>query len=206
MSTEFDPERFGKVTASRCSPLVPIKSAEAGIITLAKQLAKEKYFNFYDEASTWQTEHGNLAEPYAFEHYKKHYDADIKKGRWICQGETGCTTDAEGVNYGVDFKCPTSMDNWLNYLFKGIDSEQYNQCQLSMRLTGFVTWKIAAFLIETTRMSDNGETYPVDQKDRMIIVDVKADPVWNKKFDLNLPDLIKRRDYYVDILKKQFGQ
>ncbi len=74
-----------------------------------------------------------------------------------------------------------------------------------MKLTGFDTWKICAFLIETTRMSENGDVYPIPADKRMVIIDVKADKEWNEKFDSNLPEVIRMRDEYFETLKKKFG-
>ncbi len=206
MMTQFDEKRYGLVTASRCSPLVPKRDAKAGMVTLAKQLAQEMFFRFRDDNSgTWQTEHGNLGEEFALAHYHQYYDSEIKKGRFIFNGEIGGTTDAETLTYGVDFKCPTSLEKWLDYIYEGIDSSQYNQCQLYMRLTGFDTWKICAFLLETTRMSDNGDVYPIPYEKRMVIIDVKADKEWNEKFDSNLPEVIRMRDEYFELLKQKFS-
>jgi hypothetical protein len=117
----------------------------------------------------------------------------------------GGTTDAETLTYGVDFKCPTSLEKWLDYIHDGISTEQYNQCQLYMKLTGFDTWKICAFLLETTRMSDNGDIYPIPYEKRMVIIDVKADQEWNDKFDSNLPEVIRMRDEYLETLKNKFS-
>jgi hypothetical protein len=74
-----------------------------------------------------------------------------------------------------------------------------------MRLTGFDTWKIGAFLLETTRMSDNGDVYPIAYEKRMVIIDVKSDKEWNDKFDSNLPEVIRMRDEYFELLKQKFS-
>ena len=110
----FPKERFGLVTGSRCSPLVPKRSAEVGQISLAKELANEMYFQFYDEHSTWQTEHGKMGEFYALEHFRTYFDETIESGRWIGQEFIGGSTDAECKDYGVDFKCPTTLQGWTD--------------------------------------------------------------------------------------------
>ena len=60
---KFDPQRLGTITGSKAHILMP-KSGKVveGMVTYARQLAKEKYFQFYDEVSTWQMEHGIQSE------------------------------------------------------------------------------------------------------------------------------------------------
>ncbi len=197
----FPQERFGLVTGSRCSSLVPQRSAEVGQKTLAKTLAKERVFEFHDERGTWQTEHGKMSEFFAFEHYEKHYDNQIVKGRWIANGDIGGSTDAETETYGVDFKCPTSLQGWLDYL-EGIDDDQYNQAQLYMILTGKPKWVIAAYLIETQFMTDNGLVYPIEERKRMILNEVVKSDEWAEKFYSNLPKVVELRDMYVQLYQK----
>jgi hypothetical protein len=201
----FPSERFGLVTGSRCSPLVPKKSAEAGQRTLAKQLANELFFKFYDERSTWQTEHGKMAEDFAHEHFAKYHDSNIERGRWIAKNHFGGSTDAESFTYGVDYKSPTSLEGWLDYMYDGVSTDQYNQCQLYMELTCKDTWVIAAFLMETLFMSDNGLIYPVPEKDRMILVEIKRDAEWVEKFYTNLPKVIAMRDEFFEMLNMKFN-
>lgn len=201
----FSPERLGLVTGSRCSPLVPKIRAKAGIDTLARTLAKEIYFQHYDESGGWQTEHGKLCEHSAFEYFNERF-LPVEKGRWIKVGDCGGNTDAEGEDFGVDFKCPTSLQNWLNSLYDGVtEGEYYNQAQMYMYLTGKPKWIIASFLMETNWMSDNGLTYPVDQNKRMIINEVTANEKWVEKMLTNLPKCIKLRNYYHECLKIKFG-
>jgi hypothetical protein len=196
----FPQERFGLVTGSRCSSLVPKRSADVGQRTLAKWLAKERVFEFHDERNTWQTEHGKLAEQFAFEHYEKYFDNQITKGRWIAKGDIGGSTDAEADAYGVDFKCPTSLQGWLDYL-EGIDDDQYNQAQLYMVLTGKPKWVIASYLIETQFMTDNGLVYPVEESKRMILNEVEASAEWVEKFNSNLPKVVELRNEYIELYK-----
>lgn len=196
----FPQERFGLVTGSRCSSLVPKRSAEVGQKTLSKLLAKERVFEFYDERGTWQTEHGKMSEQFAFEHYEKYFDNQIVKGRWIANGEIGGSTDAETETYGIDFKCPTSLQAWLDYM-EGIEDDQYNQAQLYMMLTNKPKWVIAAFLIETQFMTDNGLCYPVPNEKRMILNEVEASPEWVEKFNINLPKVVDLRNQYIELYK-----
>lgn len=196
----FTQERFGLITGSRCSPLVPKRSAEVGQKTLAKLLAKERVFEFHDERGTWQTEHGKMSEQFAFEHYEKYFDNQIVKGRWIAKGEIGGSTDAEAEGYGVDFKCPTSLQAWLDYL-EGIEDEQYNQAQLYMLITGKPKWVVASYLIETQFMTDNGLVYPVSEANRMILNEVEANSEWVEKFNTNLPRVVDLRNQYIELYK-----
>lgn len=198
---KFSENRFGLVTGSRCSPLVPKRSAEVGLDSLAKDLAKEIVFKFYDEVSTWQTEHGNMAEHEAFEYYQSRFDKEIKKGEFIQDGEIGASPDALGKDYGVDFKCPTSLSNWLAYATDGVSIYEYNQAQHYMMVTGFNKWLVCGYLTETIFMSDNGILYPIDQDKRMIKVSIDVDLIWQDKFKSQLPRLIELRNKYVDIYK-----
>lgn len=202
--SKFNPERFGLVTGSRCTPLVPIKSAEVGQKTLARELASEMFFKFYDEVSTWQTDHGVFAEEHAFDYYKTKHDPEVKQGRWVSNGMCGGSIDAEGFDYVLDFKCPTSLNNWLDYIHKGISKDQENQMQMYMYLTGHNKAIIAAYLIETQRMADNGILYPVTADKRMLLITVEKDPNWIIKLKENLPNVIKWRNEYLEVLQNKF--
>lgn len=200
----FPPDRFGLVTGSICTPLFPKRSAEVGQRTLAKKLAYQKYFQFYDEVSTWQMEHGKMAESFAFAFYLENFDKSLETGKWYKDGDIGGSTDAETETYGVDFKCPTTLEKWLDYLHEGISENEYNQCQMYMHLTGKDTWKICAFLIETQFMADNGIVYPIPHDKRMIVVDVEKSVEWVDKLNENLPKVVQMRDEYIETLKQQF--
>jgi hypothetical protein len=203
----FDPNRLGKITGSRCSPLFPVKSAEVGRNTLAKELASEKYWGYYDESlGSRHTEHGKFSEKYAFEHYQRHYDKSIIQGGWREKGECGGTTDAEADDYGLDFKCATSLMGWQKYMFDGIDTDQINQCRWYMYLTGKPKWIIAAYLLETNWMAENGLVYPVPHEKRMILVEVFPDAEWLEKLQPAVDDVISRRDKYVAVLEAKFGK
>lgn len=199
----FPEERFGLVTGSICTPLFPKRSAEVGQRNLAKKLANQMYFKFYDEVSTWQMEHGKMAESFAFNYYFDNFD-NIELGKWRMDGYIGGSTDAEAETYGVDFKCPTSLEKWLDYMYEGISEQEYNQCQMYMHLSGKDLWKICAFLLETQFMSDNGLVYPVDHTRRMIVVDVHQDQAWVDKLYQNLPKVITMRNEFLETLKQQF--
>ena len=199
----FPEERFGLVTGSICTPLFPKRSAEVGQRNLAKKLANQMYFKFYDEVSTWQMEHGKMAESFAFNYYFDNFD-NIELGKWRMDGHIGGSTDAEAETYGVDFKCPTSLEKWLDYMYEGISEQEYNQCQMYMHLSGKDLWKICAYLLETQFMSDNGLVYPVDHTRRMIVVDVHQNPAWVDKLYQNLPKVITMRNEFFETLKHQF--
>lgn len=200
----FPIERFGLVTGSRCSPLVPVKDAKVGMITLAKELAKEKHFHFYDEVSSWQMDHGTMGEHFAFEHFVEFYDKEIQKGQFGFSENIGWSPDAEGGDYGVDFKCPTSLDNFLDYLTDGMSKKEYDQCQHYMMCRKKDRWVIAAYLLETQKMTDNGLTYPLPENQRMILVEVKKSTEWQEKFNSNLPFVVSKRDEYIDMYKLKF--
>jgi hypothetical protein len=200
----FPPERFGRISGSRCSPLVPIKDAQKGMITLAKELAGERYWQTYDEVSTWEIEHGKMAEHFANEHYKEHYNSNVQKGQFGFDGELSWSTDAETDEYGIDYKCPTSRKGYERYLFDGLKKEEIDQCQFYMMVRNKPKWLIAAYLCETQRMSDNGLTYPITQDHRMIIIEVDKDLSWREKFWSNHDFVIEQRDIYIEMLKLKF--
>jgi hypothetical protein len=204
----FPPERFGLVTGSRCTPLVPSGEAKSGMITLGKELAKEKYFRTYDEVSTWQMDHGKMAEMDAFQYYMDHYDSNIKKGEFGFDGDVGWSPDAEHEteDYGIDWKAPTTLTNFLSYLTDGISTNEYNQCQLYMMGRNKDRWLIASFLMETQKMNENGLTYPVPFNKRMILTEVKRDWYWQEKFKKNLPFVVYEREKYVEMYKLKFDK
>lgn len=204
----FKAERFGKVTGSKCTVMFPLRGdGKVGQTTYAKQLATQKYFRTYEETDYWQTEHGKMAEHFAFLHYETYIDKRIEKGSWYCKGEIGGTIDAQIPKVkGIDFKCPTSLDKWLDYLYVGIDKDQRDQCQMYMHLTGLDQWEIAAFLIETQKMTDNGLVYPVEEKQRMIICKVEKDPAWAERLEEALPFVVGMRDHFYGVLEKTFGK
>lgn len=202
----FPAERFGLVTGSKCSVLFPLRGDGAvGKRTYAKTLANEMFFKHYDERSTWQTEHGKMAEFFAFEYYQKSVGMDIEKGGWIRKGDCGGTTDAIRPDRGVDFKSPCSLNGWLDYMHDPLDKEQKDQCQMYMYLTGLPLWEIAAFLIETQFMTDNGLQYPVAEDKRMIIVRVAKDETWESRLNDVLPSVIGIRDEFYQRLQEQFA-
>lgn len=203
----FPKERFGLVTGSKCTVLFPLRGdGKVGQESYAKKLANEMFFNFYDERSTWQTEHGKMAEHFAFMHYERYVGADIKPGRFIQKLYCGGSTDAELSDRGIDFKCPTSLEAWLDYLHETLSKDQIDQCNMYMYLTGLPMWEIAAYLTETQFMNDNGLTYPVSEDKRMIIVSVKKDPTWEARFLAILPSIIAKRNVYLSVLENHFNK
>lgn len=200
----FPPERFGRISGSRCSPLVPIKDAKVGMISLAEGLAGERYWQTYDEVNTWEMEHGKMAEHFAHEHYKKFYDENIQAGEFGYEGELSWSTDAESDYYGVDYKCPTSRKGFERYLYKGLKKEEIDQCQFYMMVTKKPLWKICAYLTEHERMTDNGLTYPIPENQRMLIFDVEPNQDWRDKFWSNHDFVINQRDIFIEMLKLKF--
>lgn len=202
----FPKERLGLITGSACSVMFPLRGdGVVGMTTYAKQLAIQKFFQFYDETSTWQTEHGKMAEHYAFLHYQEHYNKDIQQGKFYVKDDCGGSTDAETKEKIIDFKCPTSLEKWVDYLTEKLDKKQYNQLQMYMHLTGKKKAEIAAYLIETQFMTDNGLTYPVPENKRMIIVEVKKENGWVDTLNENLPFVVNMRNKYIDQLNNYFN-
>jgi hypothetical protein len=202
----FPKERFGLVTGSKCSVMFPLKGdGVVGMTTYAKQLANEKFFQFYDEKSAWQLEHGKMAEHFAYLHYSKYYNNDIDTGGWYVKGDCGGSTDAESPTTVIDFKCPVTLEAWLDFMYDKLDKKYFDQLQMYMYLTDKKQSEIAAYLTETQFMTDNGLTYPVPEEKRMIIVKVLRDPKWEEKLNENLPFVIQKRDQYIEMLNSKFN-
>lgn len=203
---KFNKGRYGLITGSCCSVLFPDKGdGRKGQISYAKELANRKYFRYYDEVSTWQMQHGNMNEHEAFTFYQNSYDFSIEKGRWESLDEWGGTSDALGKDYGLDFKCPTSLSGWLDYIHVGIDKQQWNQAQMYMFLFKKESWKVCAYLTETDWMIQRDLAYPVPPDKRMIIVEVEKDVDWETKLRENSPFVIEERERFYSILCEQFG-
>jgi hypothetical protein len=203
--TDFDNNRFGLITGSMCSVLFPKKSAEVGQRTYAEELAQQMFFKFYDDSGTWQTDHGNDMEPFAFDHYKQYYNSQVTPGMFAMKDNYyGGTCDALCPDYGIDFKCPTSLKNWTKYL-KGIEESQYHQAQMYMYLFDRDKWKVAAFLQETWRMTEQGKVYPVSIEKRMIINTVQKEPGWVELLHERGAKLIEWRNDYFKELQKHFS-
>lgn len=202
---KFDANRFGLITGSACSVLFPKRSAEVGQRTYAKQLATQMYFKYYDEVNTWQTDHGNFNEHEAFEYYQKNIDKTIEKGLFMANGYHGGTSDALCEKHGVDFKCPTTLQKWLDYLTDGIDDQQYHQCQMYMYLFEKESWQICAYLTETLKMGEMGLTYPVPHDKRMIVINVEKEQGWLEKLNIATHKIITMRDHFYKLLENQFG-
>ena len=201
----FNKERLGLITGSRCSVLFPKKGGKVGQDTYARQLANQMFWQTYDEVSTWQMEHGKMAQHFALAHYRERIDERIEPGDWRRKGSCGGTTDAEIPKIkGVDFKCPTTLEQWLDYLYDGMDWQQENQCRMYMYLADLPEWEIAAYLTETQKMSDNGLTYPVPEEKRMIRISVQRNLEWEKALLLVVPSVIEIRDQYIEKLKAHF--
>jgi hypothetical protein len=94
----------------------------------------------------------------------------------------------------------------LSYLYDGVSNEQHHQAQMYMYLTGYNRWVVAAYLVETQFMSDNGLTYPIPHDQRTILVEVLRDYTWAERLDAIIPKIIEKRDSYVEILKLKFNR
>lgn len=204
--TIFHSDRPGLVTGSACSVLFPLKGEGAkGQRTYAKQLAQEKLFGFSDEISTWEMEHGKMGEMMAFKHYVDHINPEIVVGGWRRKEDCGGTTDAETSDTVVDFKCPSTFKAWLDYIHEPLKKEYHDQLQMYCYLTGKPYGEVAAYLIETQRMTDNGLTYPIPEEKRMIRVRVEADENWQDLLIQRVPEVIRMRDEFIETLTKYFN-
>mgnify|MGYP000511784625 CR=1 FL=1 len=202
----FDERRYGLITGSACSVLFPNKDARVGQISYAKELAQQKFFKFYDERSTWQMQHGHLSESFALVNFQNYINPNAENGDFKMIDEYGGTCDCLCPEYGVDFKCPTTMGTWLDYLYTGIDKQQYYQCQMYMWLFDKPKWIVAAYLIETNYMSDNGLIYPIDEDKRTITIEVEPMPDFESELRKRGQFVIDKREEFIEQLKKQFNQ
>ncbi len=202
---QFPKERFGLITGSKCSVLFPDRGdGKVGQTTYARTLAKEKFFQFYDESGGRDTEHGKMGEYFALMHFQEHHDSTVEQGIFLMDGECGGSPDAMNTSYGCDWKCPTTLQKWLDYLHDGISKDQLHQCQMYMHLSGLDLWKICPYLIETQFMTDNGLTYPVKEDKRMIVIDVPKDPTWKDKLSESSKFVIEKRNEFIEIYKDKF--
>lgn len=201
----FDERRFGLITGSKCVVLFPKRSAEKGQETYAKELANQMYFKYYDEKGNWQTEHGHLAESTAFEYYQQHFCREAQYRPDFQKFDNyGGSADCIAPDWGIDFKCPTSMEKWLDYFYYGVDEQQYHQCQMYMWLYDKPEWHICAYLLETSRMADNGLVYPVDYDKRMIRNVVTREEGWNEQLLERGEKVILMRNLFFEKLKTHF--
>lgn len=203
--SKFHPDRKGRITGSMVYILFPKKDNPKTKDSYAKHLANELFFGEIDSVNTWQTTHGEQGEHHAFNHYTQYYDFNIEKGEFIKNGNFGGSPDAISSDYGIDFKCPTSLENWLDYLYDGISDQQKHQAQMYMWLTGKKVWKICAFLEETMKMQMDDEFYPVPQHQRMIIIEEHYDENWANGIEEKGKIIIQKRDEYFEQLKAQFN-
>lgn len=202
---KFDSQRFGLITGSEVGVLFPEKgSGKAGQISYAKKLANQRYFQFYDELSTWQTRHGEMSEAFALVNFQTFINKDAEQGEFKRIGEYGGTCDCLCPEYGVDFKCPTSLENWLNYLHEGISKQQYWQAQMYMWLFAKPKWIVSAFLIETEFMSNNGLVYPIPEEHRSITVEVEKMPYFDEELHKRGQFVLDLRDEFINQLKQRF--
>ena len=201
------PERRGLITASKVSVLFPKKSAEVGQRSYAKFLANEMFWGYSDTSGTWQTEHGNMNEHHAEQHYMTLYGEFGERPEFIMDEENqlGGSPDWIGIDHGCDWKCPTTLQGWLDYLHEGIDDQQFYQAQMYMALTGLTKWKICAYLTETLKMIDSGQEYPVPQENRMIICEVDYQPGFKEQLIERAPKIIQMRDQFLMTLHNTFS-
>jgi hypothetical protein len=66
-------------------------------------------------------------------------------------------------------------------------------------------WLICAFLLETNKMSENGDVYPVPHEKRMIMIEVEREPTWELKLKEISPKITAMRDFFYDKLQDQFS-
>jgi hypothetical protein len=197
-------KRYGLITGSKCSVLFPKRSAEVGQRTYAKELANQMFFQYHDNIGTWQTEHGHIFEQEAFEFYKQNIDNTCKKVDFVSSDFHGGSADAICDTHGVDFKCPTTLDGWLDYLHDGISDQQYWQCQMYMHLYKKNRWVIAAYLAETLKMNEEGKQYPVPRDKRILCFNVFAEPDFAERLNAITPKIIEMRNEFYGKLKEQF--
>lgn len=204
----FVGERRGLITGSKVDVLFPKRSAEVGQRQYAKELANNMYWGYYDDNSTWQTEHGNDSESSAFEYFQMHYDktAILQPGFISLENTWGGSADCICNEKGVDFKCPTSLQGWLDYLHEGISAQQYYQSQMYMFLHNKPEWWVCAFLLETNRMTHKNLSYPVPYAKRMICIKVQKEDGWEDKLRERSPKIIEMRNNFYKELISQFGE
>ena len=162
----------------------------------------QRVFHHYDEIGTWQTEHGQYAEHEALQHARTYWNAKLEKPKFIANGLFGGSPDAVADDFGCDFKCPTSMQKWLEYAIEKVSPQQHYQCQMYMMLTGFDTWFIYAYLTETVRMGEFGLTYPVEPKNRAIKIPIEFDPMFPEQLQERTELFMPIVETYIELFSK----
>lgn len=200
---DLSKERYGKVTGSQCYILFPKRANPKTYESYALELAVQKKLGYFEEKGSWQTDHGHTREPLAMDEYRKKYPFAYKP-EFKNKGEIGGSADClvEGENFGVDFKCPTSLIKWISYL-DGIDHQQERQAQMYMWLYDKEEWHILAYLSETDKMNDSGDTYPIPSNKRFIVNIVKKDPSFNDEIIEKANKIIERRNVLIDLLEEK---
>lgn len=197
----LSPRRMGKITGSSCHILFPKRENKTTQESYAMELAIAKLFNYRQNASSWQMDHGHTREAMAMDIFRNTYPfAYFPEFKSL--GEYGGSADCmiPGEDFGVDFKCPTSLEKWLSYL-NGVDHQQERQAQMYMWLYEKPKWKIIAFLNETNFMIDSGEAYPVPPGKRFIVCEIHRDPLFEAQIQERGAILLKRRDEIIEELK-----
>lgn len=204
----FPPERFGLITGSGCSVLFPKKSADVGQESYAVQLANERFWQYYDNNTTWQTEHGSMNEYHAEQFYTHTFGEFGGRPEFVCDqvNQIGGSADWVGSSHGVDWKCPTTLAGWLQYHHRPdkIIEEYFYQAQMYMHLFGMKRWIIAGYLTETMKMIDNGLVYPVPESQRMILVEIPYQDGFSENLIVRCKPIIKRRDEILESLTNKF--
>jgi hypothetical protein len=204
----LSPKRHGIITGSQTSVFFPDKgTGEVGQRSYAMLLANEMFWRYHEETGSWQTEHGNMNEGAAEHFYMTKTGIIGKRPEFILfeQEQIGGSPDFIASDHGCDWKCPTSIKTWLNYLFKGISKDEWHQCQTYMALTRLKKWKVCAFLTETDWMINNQQYYPVPEAERMITVDVDYQEGYRENLVVNSRNCIRWRDEYYAQLVEYFA-
>lgn len=208
---KFAAERAGLITGSKCSILFPTGTTTGkGMATYAKELAQQKFFQFYDVTRSWQTEHGEINETGGAELYAETFNVTLDRPpfAWDPLHQLGGTGDFVcGFEYGIDIKSPTTLANFVNYHYEDLDKDQIHQGRMYAHLYQVPRWFIVAYLQETERMIEAGDQYPIPYgPKRLIVKEVPMVPGWAELLQERAKPLITQRDQYVEILKRKFAE
>lgn len=154
-SPEWKAARKGRATASQFKKILTptgklSKSAEA----YARQLARETVFDDpFEFAGNKATEWGNTHEPLAREAFSQWAGANVIEVPFATHKDfpvLGCSPDGlivepDGVNCGLEIKCP-APDTFVEWaLAGGVPAEHMAQVHGSMIVTGLKRWEFVAY-------------------------------------------------------------
>lgn len=186
-----------------------------GAMTYINGIAREGYTTFNDDENveTFSMKRGKMKEAEAFAHYwrflgspqnMEYFGGSNPYFEHYCP-DSGASPDAlmwidkaaKLISWGAEIKCPKSDTHW-DYLefkdqwdLKKAEPNYYGQCQFGMMTFKTDLWHWCSY----------NEYYPVE--DRMTIIEVKEDKVYQSNLAMRLKQAVKKKWEIVEQKKKR---